>query len=155
VGRKHAYSVSIVWTGNSGTGTSGYRDYERSHEISAAGKVGIEASSDAAFRGNRSKWNPEELLLAALSSCHQLAYLHICAVAGIVVVGYVDQAEGVMEETEDGGGRFTRVLLRPRVTVTSGDLEKAKELHHEAHRKCFIANSVNFPVAHEAEVIPG
>jgi organic hydroperoxide reductase OsmC/OhrA len=153
VGRKHTYSVTIQWTGNDGTGTSGYRDYSRSHDISAVGKPGIAASSDAAFRGDPTRWNPEELLVAALSSCHQLAYLHLCAVAGIVVVDYVDQAEGVMEETEDGGGRFTRVTLRPKVTVASGDLVRAKELHHEAHAKCFIANSVNFPVDHLAEVV--
>jgi organic hydroperoxide reductase OsmC/OhrA len=153
VGRKHTYAVTIRWTGNSGTGTSGYRDYSRGHDISSVGKPVIAASSDAAFRGDRTRWNPEELLLAALSSCHQLAYLHLCTVAGVVVVDYVDAAEGVMEETEDGGGRFTHVVLRPKVTVASGDMEKAKELHHEAHAKCFIANSVNFPVDHEAEIV--
>jgi organic hydroperoxide reductase OsmC/OhrA len=152
VGRKHTYSVTVRWTGNNGTGTSGYRDYQRSHDISADGKPVIAASSDAAFRGDRSRWNPEELLLAALSSCHQLAYLHLCAVAGVVVAGYVDEAQGVMEETADGGGRFTSVLLRPKVTVASGDRNKAKELHHEAHAKCFIANSVNFPVECEPEI---
>lgn len=152
MGRKHRYSITVQWTGNKGTGTSGYRDYKRSHEISTEGKPEIAASSDAAFRGERSRWNPEELLLAALSSCHQLAYLHLCAVAGVVVTGYVDHAEGVMEETADGGGRFTHVVLRPRVTVASGDPDKAKELHHEAHAKCFIANSVNFPVECEPEI---
>jgi organic hydroperoxide reductase OsmC/OhrA len=155
MGTKHTYSVTIRWTGNNGTGTSGYRDYARNHDISAAGKPGIAASSDAAFRGDRTRWNPEELLVAALSSCHQLAYLHLCAVAGIVVVDYSDQAEGVMEETADGGGRFTRVALRPKVTVVGGDLAKAEQLHHEAHAKCFIANSVNFPVDHKAEIVAG
>jgi organic hydroperoxide reductase OsmC/OhrA len=121
----------------------------------AEGKPVIAASSDATFRGDRARWNPEELLLAALSSCHQLAYLHLCAVAGIVVVDYVDHAEGWMEETADGGGQFTRVMLRPKVTIAGGDPAKAKELHHEAHERCFIARSVNFPVENEAEVLVG
>jgi organic hydroperoxide reductase OsmC/OhrA len=95
------------------------------------------------------------LLLAALSSCHQLAYLHLCAVAGVVVVEYVDRAEGWMVETTDGAGQFTRVMLRPKVTIAAGDLAKAMELHHDAHRLCFIARSVNFPVEFEAEVVAG
>jgi organic hydroperoxide reductase OsmC/OhrA len=142
----------VRWTGNTGAGTATYRSYERAHEISAEGKAAIAGSSDAAFRGDRTRWNPEELLVAALSSCHQLAYLHLCAVAGIVVVDYVDHAEGWMEETPDGAGQFTRVLLRPKVMVSGGDLVKAKELHHEAHEKCFIARSVNFPVENDPEV---
>ena len=154
--KEHHYSVTVQWTGNTGTGTSGYRSYERAHEILADGKQPIEASSDPAFRGDRARWNPEELLVAALSSCHQLAYLHLCAIAGIVVVDYVDHAEGWMETTPDGSGRFTRVTLRPRVAVAAGsDAAKAKELHHEAHEKCFIAQSVNFPVEHEAEIVVG
>ena len=156
MGREHRYSVTVQWTGNSGTGTSGYRSYERRHEISSDGKPAIGASSDAAFRGDRARWNPEELLVAALSSCHQLAYLHLCSDAGIVVVDYVDHAEGVMAETPDGGGRFVRVVLHPKVTVTAGsDVAKALELHHVAHAKCFIANSVNFPVGNEAEIVVG
>jgi organic hydroperoxide reductase OsmC/OhrA len=152
-GKDHKYSVTVQWTGNTGTGTSTYRGYERAHEISADGKPAIAASSDPAFRGDRARWNPEELLLAALSSCHQLAYLHLCAVEGIVVVAYEDHAEGWMQETADGAGQFTRVLLRPKVTISAGDAAKAKELHHEAHEKCFIARSVNFPVKNEPEII--
>src|SRR5579864_1289038 len=106
IGKEHHYSVVVQWTGNTGTGTSGYRSYERRHEISADGKPAIGASSDPAFRGDRIRWNPEELLVAALSSCHQLAYLHLCADAGIVVTDYVDHAEGWMEETPDGAGHF-------------------------------------------------
>ena len=151
--KQHRYSVAVQWTGNTGTGTSGYRSYERAHEISAEGKPAISATSDPAFRGDPARWNPEELLLAALSSCHQLAYLHLCAVAGVVVMDYVDHAEGIMEETPDGAGQFTRVLLRPKVTIAAGsDATKALALHHEAHERCFIARSVNFPVEHEAEV---
>ena len=155
MGREHRYSVIVTWTGNTGTGTSTYRSYERAHEISAEGKPAIGASSDPVFRGDRTRWNPEELLVAALSSCHQLWYLHLCADAGIVVVEYVDHAEGWMEETPDGSGQFTRVVLRPKVTISSGAAAKAKELHHEAHAKCFIARSVNFPVENEPEIAVG
>lgn len=151
--REHHYAVRVRWTGNTGTGTSGYRDYARSHEILAEGKPTILASSDPVFRGDPARWNPEELLVAALSSCHQLAYLHLCAVAGVVVVDYTDHAEGWMELTTDGSGHFTHVVLHPKVTVAPGsDAAKALALHHEAHEKCFIARSVNFPVEHEAEV---
>lgn len=147
MGRRHSYLVSIAWTGNTGTGTSGYRNYERSHEISSAGKTPIAGSSDPAFRGDAKRWNPEELLVASLSTCHQLWYLHLCAEAGVVVEKYVDEAVGVMEEAADGGGQFVEVVLRPRVGLAaSSDREKAQTLHHEAHEKCFIARSVNFPV---------
>ena len=155
--KTHRYSVAVEWTGNTGTGTSGYRNYERRYEISAGTqKPAIPGSSDPAFRGDPARWNPEELLLAALSACHKLWYLHLCAVAGVVVVAYVDHAEGVMEESTDGSGRFQRVILHPQVTVASGsDLARARELHHEAHAKCFIANSVNFPVQVEPEIHAG
>jgi len=156
VGKEHKYSVTVTWTGNTGTGTSGYRSYGRAHEISAEGKPGIEASADPVFRGDRARWNPEELLVAALSGCHQLAYLHLCADAGIVVTDYVDHAEGWMEQTSDGGRHFTRVVLHPKVAVTAeSDVAKAKELHHEAHALCFIARSVNFPVENEPEIVLG
>jgi organic hydroperoxide reductase OsmC/OhrA len=155
-GKEHKYSVTVRWTGNTGTGTSTYRDYARSHEISAEGKATIAASSDPAFRGDPARWNPEELLLAALSSCHQLAYLHLCAVAGVVVVDYVDHAEGTMAETADGAGQFTRVVLRPMVTIAAGsDAAKALALHHDAHEKCFIARSMNFPVENEPQIVIG
>ncbi len=155
--KKHHYSVTIKWTGNAGTGTSGYRNYERQHEISAGPeKPPIPGSSDPAFRGDASRWNPEDLLVASLSACHQLWYLHLCAEAGIVVVSYIDHAEGVMEETPDGSGHFERVELRPQIKVMPGsDIEKARALHYTAHVKCFIANSVNFPVQHEAEISVG
>jgi organic hydroperoxide reductase OsmC/OhrA len=152
-GKEHKYAVTVTWTGNTGAGTSGYRDYARAHELSAEGKPTIGASSDPVFRGDRTRWNPEELLVAALSSCHQLSYLHLCADAGIVVTEYVDRAEGVMVETPDGSAQFARVVLRPKVTVAAGsDVAKAKELHHVAHAQCFIARSVNFPVECEPEI---
>jgi organic hydroperoxide reductase OsmC/OhrA len=149
----HRYSVTVKWTGNTGTGTSSYRNYERQHEISGNGqKPIILGSSDPAFRGDAARWNPEELLVAALSACHKLSYLHLCAVSGIVVVDYIDQAEGFMEESPDGSGHFQKVILRPAVKLAPGsDVAKAQELHHEAHAKCFIAKSVNFPVEHEAQ----
>jgi len=111
----HRYNVTVTWTGNTGTGTSGYRAYERRHEIAAAQKPSILGSSDSAFRGEPARWNPEELLVAALSACHKLWYLHLCAEAGIVVVTYVDHAEGTMEEEIDGSGQFRGVTLRPKI----------------------------------------
>jgi organic hydroperoxide reductase OsmC/OhrA len=158
--RTHSYDVTVAWTGNRGSGTSGYREYGRDHEItvSGAGDAGrpppIAGSSDSAFRGDLSRWNPEQLLTAALAQCHMLSYLHACAAAGIVVTGYTDEAHGTMTETTDGGGHFIEVVLRPRVTVTTPDMvDKATGLHREAHEKCFIASSVNFPVRHEPVVL--
>lgn len=147
--KNHHYKTTIHWTGNKGTGTSGYRDYERSHTISAENKVVIEGSSDPAFRGDRTKYNPEEMLLSSLSSCHMLWYLHFCSEAGIIVTEYTDEASGIMAETASGSGHFTEVTLHPRVTVAEASMiEKAEQLHHKANEYCFIANSVNFPVKH-------
>jgi organic hydroperoxide reductase OsmC/OhrA len=146
---QHNYKLTIKWTGNNGAGTSGYRAYERSHSILIDGKIEIPASSDPAFRGDKTKHNPEELLVAALSSCHMLSFLHECVKAGVVVTDYVDHATGTMAETSDGGGHFTEVTLNPIVTVAENSmLEKANELHEKASELCFIANSVNFPVHH-------
>ncbi|WP_047497554.1 OsmC family protein [Terriglobus sp. TAA 43] len=148
---EHHYNTSIAWTGNRGTGTSSYRDYARSYDLSASGKPLIAGSSDATFRGEASKWNPEDMLLASLSSCHMLSYLHLCADAGISVIAYSDNAEGTMQLNPDGSGHFTSVTLHPQVTIAAGhDLTQADALHHRAHELCFIANSVNFPVACEA-----
>ncbi len=145
--RDHAYTVTITWTGNTGAGTTSYRGYDRTHEIAALGKPTLPGSSDPAFRGDASRYNPEELLVAALSSCHMLWYLHVASAAGIVVTAYQDIAEGLMTERPDGGGAFTSVVLCPEVTLASGtDMAAAAALHAQAHRKCFIANSVNFPV---------
>jgi organic hydroperoxide reductase OsmC/OhrA len=146
----HNYDISVTWTGDRGTGTSGYRAYDRDHDVTADGRPAIAGSSDPAFRGDPGRWNPELGLTAALSQCHMLWYLHLCATAGVTVVAYTDDAHGVMAEDADGSGRFTEVVLRPRVTVASTDMiEAAKTLHREANAKCFIANSVNFPVRHE------
>ena len=149
--KNHTYEVRLEWTGNDGDGTETYKSYRRDHTIVGEGKPEIPGSSDPSFRGDRSRYNPEELLVAALSSCHMLWYLHLCAVNLITVVEYRDAASGVMREDSDGSGEFVRVVLKPRVTVSAGnDQAKAVELHHEAHRLCFIARSVNFPV----EVVP-
>jgi organic hydroperoxide reductase OsmC/OhrA len=154
LGRQHSYRIRVTWTGNTGTGTSGYRNYERSHEIASGGKPVIPGSSDPVFRGDSARWNPEELLVASLSACHQLSYLHLCAEAGVTVVEYVDDAEGLMEEQANSGGRFTQVILRPRVTITAAsDRARAEALHEAAHAKCFIANSMNFPVLCEPVTI--
>lgn len=153
--KEHFYQTDLVWTGNRGSGTRSYKGYSRAHEISIAGKPVIVGSSDPHFNGDASRYNPEELLVAALSACHMLYYLHLCADAGIVVTNYKDSATGVMIETPNGGEHFTEVVLRPRVTITKeSDVNAAEELHHKAHELCFIANSVNFPVRAEAEILP-
>jgi organic hydroperoxide reductase OsmC/OhrA len=152
MGLEHHYAVTVSWTGNRGTGTSGYRDYGRDHTARAEGKPVIAGSADPSFRGDRERWNPEELLLVALSQCHMLSYLHAAASAGVTVVAYDDDAIGAMSQTPDGGGHFTSVTLRPRVEITdAAQLALAEELHAEAARMCFIASSVNFPVGHEPE----
>lgn len=150
--REHHYKTSIVWTGNNGSGTSTYRAYSRSFDLTSPGNtLTIPGSADATFHGEAAKWNPEEMLQSALSSCHMLAYLHLCADAGISVLSYTDDADGAMELNPDGSGRFTRVTLRPHVTIAAGhDLSRADALHGRAHELCFIANSVNFPVVCEA-----
>jgi organic hydroperoxide reductase OsmC/OhrA len=147
--RQHQYQLTIEWTGNKGTGTSSYTSYERNHEITANNKPVIPASSDPAFSGDKTRYNPEELLVASLSSCHMLWYLHLCAEAGVVVTSYTDNATGVMNETDDGGGQFTSVTLNPVVTVTKESMmDKANELHGKANALCYIARSVNFKVGH-------
>lgn len=152
--KTHNYTANIEWTGNRGTGTSGYRDYEREHLIRIGNKETIYGSSDPAFRGDPMKHNPEDMLVSSLSTCHLLTYLHLCAVNNIVVVKYEDEVTGIMEETPDGGGHFTEVTLHPKVWVANEWMKaKAKELHHQANQLCFIANSVNFPVKHETEEI--
>ncbi len=153
--KTHRYAVAVTWTGNEGTGTSSYRAYRRDHEVAADGKATIEGSSDPAFRGDPKRWNPEELLVASLSTCHMLWFLHLASDAGLVVTAYEDSPVGTMVETPDGGGRFSEVVLHPRVTVGAGDTGRADALHREAHGKCFIANSVKFPVRCEATIRRG
>ena len=150
---QHTYSIMVEWTGNQGTGTDHYRNYKRDHTIRVEGKPELLGSADPTFRGDPMRHNPEELLVAALSACHLMSYLHVCALNGIVVTAYTDNATGRMETFPDGSGHMTEVVLYPEVTVREpGMTEKAKEFHHKAHELCFIANSVNFVVRCEAEV---
>ena len=152
-GRRHSYTVTVTWTGNRGQGTHSYRDYDRTHRIEADGKPALTGSADPAFLGDAALWTPEDLLVAALAACHKLWYLHLCADAGVVVTAYRDCATGEMQESRETGGAFTQVVLRPQVHVAAADqVAKAERLHAEAARRCFIGNSVNFPVRHEARV---
>jgi organic hydroperoxide reductase OsmC/OhrA len=150
----HSYSTDVVWTGNRGSGTSSYRAYDRAHEIRSPGKAALFCSSDPKFLGDRGLYNPEELLVASLSSCHMLWYLHLAADNGIVVVDYRDAATGTMVETADGGGKFAEVTLHPTVTARAPvDEALAARLHDRAHDLCFIANSVAFPVGCEPRLV--
>jgi organic hydroperoxide reductase OsmC/OhrA len=154
VSRLHAYDAIVTWTGNRGTGTSGYRDFDRAHDVAGAGRATIAGSSDPAFRGDPTRWNPEQLLVVSLSQCHMLWYLHLAAEAGVVVTDYVDRAVGTMAENADGSGQFVEAVLRPTVTVAEPAMAaRARQLHGDASAKCFIARSVNFPVRHEPTVI--
>jgi organic hydroperoxide reductase OsmC/OhrA len=152
--KEHHYNLNIRWTGNRGTGTSGYTAYDRSHDLEINGKEILSCSSDPAFRGDKSKYNPEDFLLASLASCHMLWYLHLCADAGIIVMEYVDSPTAIMTEGGSEGGHFISATLNPVVTVKEESMKaKADSLHDEANKKCFIANSVNFPVKHNPKSI--
>jgi organic hydroperoxide reductase OsmC/OhrA len=152
--RAHEYRLALRWTGNRGSGTSGYRAYGREHEVSAEGRPVLLGSSDPVFRGDPTRWNPEQLLLAAAAQCHLLAYLHLAAVHGVVVTDYVDTPTAVMTEDGRGGGRFTDITLHPVVTVAAPDqVETADRLHQEANRACFIAASLAVPVRHQPRTL--
>ena len=154
--KEHQYTIQVEWTGNLGKGTKNYRAYSRNHEIMAIGKPMIPGSSDPSFRGDVHRYNPEDLFVSTLASCHMLWYLHLCSANEITVVEYVDKAEGVMEELENGSGAFQQVTLKPTILIQESEkLELATSLHHEAHEMCFIANSVNFPVLCEPVIRGG
>lgn len=150
---EHGYGARVVWEGNTGEGTARYTGYGRDHRIEIDGKPDLAGSADAAFRGDPSRHNPEDLLVAALSACHMLAYLALCARSGVRVVAYEDRAEGVMRLEAGGGGRFHEVTLHPLVTI-AGEAQAAlaAQLHETAHARCFIASSCSFPVRHRARV---
>lgn len=149
----HTYALSLTWTGNRGTGTSGYREYARDVIARAADRPDLELTADPTFRGDRTKWNPEQLLVAALSECHLLSFLHVAVMHGVTVVAYVDEPLGTMVQ-EGIGGHFTSVVLRPTVTITDPQqVDLVPRLHHEASQACFIAASVNFPVTHEPATV--
>lgn len=148
--KKHNYKIEIEWTGNEGNGTLNYKSYNRNHKIMADGKyIGINGSSDATFMGDKTRYSPEDLFLSSLSACHMLWYLHLCTVHKIIVTEYLDNATGIMEETENGSGKFIKVTLNPKVMITDINMvSKANELHKEANKMCFIANSCNFVIGH-------
>ena len=152
-GRARLYEANITWTGNRGQGTSAYAAYGRDHVAHTAGKPDLPMSAEQAFLGDPARHNPEDLLVGAISSCHMLWYLHLCANAGIIVRAYDDRPFGRLIESPEIGGHFESVLLRPKVTVESGDVQEALRLHQDAHKKCFIANSVNFPVLIEPAIL--
>lgn len=150
---KHFYQINTKWSETKGSGTSDYKSYSRNHTISAKNKEKINCSADPAFRGDETKYNPEELLLGAVSSCHMLWYLHLCAVNGVVILDYNDNATGIMEENGMDGGRFAQITLNTEVIVKTEDMiEKAILLHSKANKLCFIANSLNFKVNHTTNV---
>ncbi len=149
----HDYNAHLTWDGNKGTGTSSYGAYGREYTVAVNGKPDLTGSADPSFRGDRSLHNPEDLLVISLSSCHMLSYLSLCALQGIRVIAYEDSAKGTMVANVNGG-RFTEVILEPRVTIASGcDTDLALKLHETAHEQCFIASSCNFPVLHRATII--
>lgn len=152
--QEHTYDLTVTWTGNRGTGTGSYAGYARDHVVSAAGPTPIAGSADPAFRGDPSRWNPEQLLVASLAQCHMLWYPHLAAQAGVTVMAYEDRPHGVMTTGTNGAGQFERVTLRPRVTVTAGsDVDLARWLHADVPGLCLIARSVSFPVDHEPEIL--
>ena len=152
--KEHNCAATVTWTGNRGEGTRRYKGYARGHDIACPGKPVIGGSADPAYLGDAARHNPEDMLVAALSACHMLWYLHLCASAGVVVTAYQDSAEGVMRTHADGAGEFTGVTLRPRVTITGeSDAAAAERLHERANVMCFIARSVNFPVHHAPEIV--
>jgi organic hydroperoxide reductase OsmC/OhrA len=149
--KPHHYEARVTWSGAQEGPTANYAGYSREWLAEIPARPPLRGSADAAFRGDMTLYNPEDLLVVALSTCHMLSYLALCAREGIAVASYVDDAKGTMT-LHDGRIRFTEVTLRPQVRIASGDLERAITLHEKAHEECFIANSVNFAVKHEATV---
>ncbi|MEM7288890.1 MAG: OsmC family protein [Pseudomonadota bacterium] len=150
---KHEFPSRVIWTGNTGTGTSAYKAYERTWDLAIDGKKTVHCSNDPMLGGDPSKYNPEDLLITALSSCHMLWYLHLCSVGGITVTAYEDNPVGIGESEPDGSGRFLKAILRPKIIITEdSDREKALGLHDEIHKYCFIARSVSFPVEYEVSI---
>ncbi len=153
MGKEHQYKLTTVWTGNTGKGTGNYRSYERSLTVMAQNKADILCTSDTAFNSDKTKHNPEELLLASISTCHLLWYLHLCSEAGVTVLEYTDNSTGTMIETAEGGGHFTEVTLYPSIVVSNESMiGKAMELHKAANKLCYIANSCNFPIYHKPTI---
>ena len=153
---EHRYAVTVRWTGNRGDGTTTYRGYSRAHDIDLPGLPTLKGSADPTFHGDKTRYNPEQLLLTALSQCHMLSFLHVAVKHGVVVTAYEDRAEGLMRTNRDGSGQFESVTLRPQVTVAAAEDDALMEqLHKEANKVCFIARSVNFPVLHAPTAVGG
>ncbi|WP_369049163.1 OsmC family protein [Tenacibaculum sp. UWU-22] len=153
--KNHIYEITVEWTGNQGEGTLSYQSYSRNHQIIADGKYAeIKGSSDPLFLGDKTRYNPEDLFLSSLSACHMLWYLHLCATHKIVVTEYLDNAIGIMEKTQNGIEKFTQVTLNPTIKITDKNkINQATQLHIEANKKCFIANSCNFKIHHKPTII--
>eukprot|EP01038_Epipyxis_sp_PR26KG_P004027 gene4027-5760_t len=150
----HHYSLQTLWTGNTGQGTATVRSYSRAHTATLEGKPQLHLTTDNKAVGEANKLNPEDLLVTATASCHLLSYLYVCALEGIVITSYEDHTTGIMIEHESGGGQFKEITLRPKFTVAEPHMrERALALHHKAHEVCYIANSLNFEVKCEAEVV--
>ena len=150
--KSHDYTATVSWTGNRGEGTANYRAYGRNHEIAIEGKPTLPGSADPMFLGEGDRWNPEDSLVSAISACHMLWFLHLASDAGWVVESYRDEATATMQLNPDGSGQFSRATLRPHVTISRGDPVLLEDLHHRAHEMCFIARSLNFPIACEGTV---
>ncbi|MEO0327140.1 MAG: OsmC family protein [Pseudomonadota bacterium] len=151
--KKHEFPSRIRWTGNQGMGTSSYTAYQRTWDMCLDGKEVLSCSNDPMLGGDPSKYNPEDILIAALSSCHMLWYLHLCSQADVTVLAYEDNPVGIGNSEPSGKGHFVEAVLRPSITITpDSDREKAISLHDEIHKYCFIARSVNFPVRFEPEL---
>jgi organic hydroperoxide reductase OsmC/OhrA len=150
---EHRFQALITWTGAAKGPAESYRTYSREYKVEIEGKPDLTASAAAPFYGDATLHNPEDLLLAAISGCHLLSYLAIAARQGVVVTSYTDEATATMA-IKDGKMRFVEATLRPRVTITpESDREKTMSMHHQANHECFIANSLNFPVHHEPEIV--
>jgi organic hydroperoxide reductase OsmC/OhrA len=144
---EHNYKITTEWTGNTGEGTKNVRTYDRSHTVTIQGKPALYLTTDNPHVGDKSKLNPEDLLVSAISSCHMLSYLYLCSMEGIIIMAYTDHATGIMIENASGGGSFKEVVLNPIFHLADERMaERAIELHHKAHEICYIANSVNFEV---------
>ncbi|MBL0286511.1 MAG: OsmC family protein [Bacteroidetes bacterium] len=144
------YKLIMAWLGNEGTGTSGYKHYKRDFVVVGEGKPPISGSSDVHFLGDIEKYNPEEMLLMSVSSCHMLWFLHLCAVSDVVVSEYSDEPTGVLEIFADGGGKFSEITLRPIISIIGQpSIEQLNSLQEKANKLCFIANSLNIKINHE------
>ena len=147
---KHLFKAELNWALNKNQEPTS-KFYSKTHQIKIEGKPAIEVSAAKAFKGDPSLYNPEDLLLSSLVSCHMMSYLYVCSQNGIEVLEYSDNAEATLEVAPDGSGRFVEVRLYPKVKISNTDqIELALDLHHKANQLCFIANSCNFPVLHEA-----